>query len=275
MSLLADPLLLMVASAAFGLVVGVLSGLLGVGGGTLMIPAFRLLFGMSPTVCAATSLFAIVPTSFSGAVQHRRNGTCVLPVALAAGIGGALTSPLGAVLAQRSPGWLIMLVAALIIGYTALNMLRKAAKMPKNPQGSEPKKTQGDAPDVAVERKQLALSAGIGVIAGVASGFAGIGGGFLMVPLFLSMLGLSMKQASGTSLAAIIVLATPGVVTQMMLGNVNYFAGIAVVCGTIPGAFLGALLTKHVPDRSLRFAFGGFLLFGALMLAMNELALIA
>ena len=96
-----------------------------------------------------------------------------------------------------------------------------------------------------------------------------------MVPLFLSMLGLSMKQASGTSLAAIIVLATPGVVTQMMLGNVNYFAGIAVVCGTVPGAFLGALLTKHVPDRSLRFAFGGFLLFGALMLVMNELALMA
>ena len=114
----------------------------------------------------------------------------------------------------------------------------------------------------------------IGLGAGVASGYVGVGGGFIMVPLMLSLLGISMKQASGTSLIAVMILAVPGVIEQGFLGNINYAAGIAVAIGSIPGALIGARLVRRVPERALRFIFGGFLIVGAVMLVVNELGIV-
>ena len=92
-----------VLPAIAGVAIGILSGLLGIGGGTVMVPIFRLAFGMSPVVSTATSLFAIIPTSISGAASHIRHKTCIVSLGVAAGLGGALTSPLGVWLAQISP----------------------------------------------------------------------------------------------------------------------------------------------------------------------------
>ena len=113
-----------------GILIGILSGLLGIGGGTIMVPVFRLAFGLSPLMSTATSLFTIIPTSISGAVSHIKGKTCVPALGLTMGVGGALTSPVGVWLASLSPAWLVMLAAALIIGYSAVNMLRKAVKAP-------------------------------------------------------------------------------------------------------------------------------------------------
>ena len=84
-----------VASLVVGLVVGVLAGLLGIGGGMLLVPVFKLAYAMDSIMCTATSLFTIIPTSVSGAVSHVRNKTCIPKLGIAAGLGGAVTSPLG------------------------------------------------------------------------------------------------------------------------------------------------------------------------------------
>ena len=65
------------ASLVVGLLVGVLAGLLGVGGGMLLVPAFKLGYAMDSLMCTATSLFTIIPTSVSGAISHIRNRTCL------------------------------------------------------------------------------------------------------------------------------------------------------------------------------------------------------
>ena len=103
-----------IAPALAGVFVGVMSGLLGVGGGTIMVPIFRLAFGMSPLASTATSLFAIIPTSISGVVAHARAKTCVPKLGLALGVGGAVMSPMGVWLASVSPGWLVICVAAIV-----------------------------------------------------------------------------------------------------------------------------------------------------------------
>lgn len=267
-----------IAPALAGVFVGVMSGLLGVGGGTIMVPIFRLAFGMSPLASTATSLFAIIPTSISGVVAHARAKTCVPKLGLALGVGGAVMSPLGVWLASVSPGWLVICVAAIVIGFSAFKMFKKAVKCAPAPRAgaasahSASPKPVPDQPHLS--RKQYLQGACIGLVAGLASGYVGVGGGFIMVPLMLAVLDIPMSLASGTSLIAIMILAIPGVIEQGLLGNIEYLAGIAIVVGSIPGALVGARLVRVVPERQLRFIFGGFLLVAAVMLMLNEFGIL-
>ena len=271
-----------VVPALVGVLIGIASGLLGIGGGTVMVPIFRLAFGMSATMSTATSLFAIIPTSVSGAISHVKGKTCIPALGIAAGLGGACLSPVGVWLAQLSPDWLVMLVAALIIGYSAINMFKKAFKVSRAGQpaaGADAAAAGGQAAsassdDSPLSRKQLLQGAAIGLIAGLASGYVGVGGGFIMVPLMLSIIGIPMRKASGTSLIAVMILAIPGVIEQGIIGNINYLAGIAIVIGTIPGAVIGAKLVTKVPERTLRLLFGCFLIVAAVMLVLNEVGVL-
>lgn len=288
-----------IIAAVIGLVIGIFSGLLGIGGGTLMVPIFRLGFGMSAISSTATSLFTIIPTSLSGLVTHIKNKTCIPKIGVLCGLGGACTSPVGVYLASISPSWAIMLAAALIIGYSAVSMFRKAIRMPKISSQGESSVTGKDRAKEAEKaaKKAAEKAAGttasasnntnaatfklsakrvvqcllIGLCAGLASGYVGVGGGFIMVPLFISVLGIMMRQASGTSLVAVTILAIPGVIEQGLLGHINYIAGIAMAIGSIPGAIIGANLIRKIPERKLRFVFGAFLLLSAVVLLINEL----
>lgn len=302
----------LVAPAFAGIFVGVMSGLLGVGGGTIMVPIFRLAFGMSPIASTATSLFAIIPTSISGVATHVRGRTCIPKLGVALGIGGAIMSPVGVWLASISPDWAVILVAALVIGFSAYKMFRKALKAPRASSrkkaaagrnatgdgaaasaagdgaapaaagavaspaaasaaaGANPGSAASAADPFQLGRREYLIGAAIGLIAGLASGYVGVGGGFIMVPMMLAFLSVPMTLASGTSLIAIMILAVPGVIEQAIFGNINYLAGIAVVVGTIPGAVIGARLIKVIPERQLRFLFGCFLLVAAVMLMLNE-----
>lgn len=270
-----------IIAAIIGVIIGIFSGLLGIGGGTLMVPIFRLGFGMSAISSTATSLFTIIPTSLAGLITHVKNKTCIPKVGVLCGLGGACTSPLGVYLASISPSWAIMLAAAAIIGYSSYSMFRKAIRMPKiAPQGesavtgkdlekeaekaaraaqaAQAAAAQAQAAQAAAVQgggqptttkaaanatktasapkeepfklsvKKVALCLLIGLIAGLASGYVGVGGGFIMVPLFISLLGIMMRQASGTSLVAVTILAIPGVVEQGLLGHIDYIAGIAL-----------------------------------------------
>lgn len=279
---------LFLVSLVVGLVVGVLAGLLGIGGGMLLVPAFKLGYAMDSLMCTATSLFTIIPTSISGAVSHIRNKTCLPKLGVAAGLGGACMSPLGVWLATLSPDWAVMGAAALIIAYSSVTMFRKALKAPKVPRGAgagaadaAAKEAAAEDRAAAIERahaeaptigwREAAIGAAIGLFAGLASGYVGVGGGFIMVPLMMSILHVPMKLTSGTSLIAVMILAVPGTVTQALLGNINWIAGIAVACGSIPGATLGAKLIPKVPERQLRFLFAGFLVVAAVLLVVNQL----
>ncbi len=292
-----DVAAIIVIAALVGIGVGILSGLLGIGGGVLLIPVFRLGFAMPSHMCTATSLLAVLLTSCSGSITHLRNKTSIAALGLAMGIGGAITSPLGVYLASISAEWLIMVIAAAIILYSAYTMLKKAkvskkpaakataANAPETTASNAPETTAANAPETTsaetsgqmpefegflMTKKKVAIGAMIGAIAGVGSGYVGVGGGFIMVPLMISLLAVPMKLASGTSLLAIGILAIPGLIYQAILGNVAWLAGLSVAIGSIPGALIGAKLLPRVNDRSLRLLFAAILGAAAVSLILNE-----
>lgn len=299
-------------SIVVGFFVGVLSGMLGIGGGTVLVPIFKLGYAMDAIASTATSLFTIIPTSISGMITHIRNKTCIPALGVAAGIGGAITSPVGVWLASISPEWTIMVAAALVIAYSASTMFQKAIKGLKQDRAKKAADVVGacgssgsvdagdaahvadvsvaadatdagnvatvaDATDAGVDlntlktRRNIILCAIIGLIAGVMSGYVGVGGGFIMVPLFMQFLNLPIRLTSGTSLIAILILASSGTVLQAIYGNIDWVAGIFVAVGSIPGAYLGSRLITRIPETVLRFIFSGFLIVAAGLLVLNQM----
>lgn len=291
---------------ATGLIVGILSGLLGIGGGAILVPLFRLGFGMSAIATTATSLFTIIFTAGSGVISHVRRRTCVPKLGIAAGLGGAITAPIGTYLGRISPSWLIMSAAAAVIIFSAVTMFRKALETEKGVESETAETMDGKgkgevlayrgktaSAETAVEtkvlgepgeslyddaalcmKKNLAISVATGIFAGVMSGYVGVGGGFIIIPLLVAYCHLPMKLASGTSLIAILILAIPGATSQILAGNVEILTGICVAAGSIPGAILGARLVKKIPERNLRLMFAVVLTFAALSLIANEFGIL-
>lgn len=313
-----EHILAIAVSVAVGLVVGVLSGLLGIGGGAVLIPVFKLGYAMDAIAATATSLFTIIPTSVSGLITHMRAKTCLPKLGAAMGLGGALTSPLGVWLATKSPSWLIVVVAALVIGYSGYSMFRKALACPpaggavaaktgsskggvvsekagervENGEDAEnaaslasakarpssmpakPSSQQQATPAFELTRDHLVKGVCIGLVTGVASGYVGLGGGFIMVPLMMKLLQTPMKLTAGTSLIAVMILAIPGAVYQGFLGNIDWLTGVSIAAGSIPGAVFGARLSSRVPERQLRFLFSAFLFVAAVLLVANQFGLV-
>jgi len=114
--------MLYVVLVAFGVVVGITSGLLGVGGGTLVVPFLTLAVGLSQHAAEATSLVVILPTAVAGSLALHRRGVGDLRLALRFGVFGAVGSVLGALLALALPGSTLRIVFAVFVGVVGLKL---------------------------------------------------------------------------------------------------------------------------------------------------------
>jgi uncharacterized protein len=100
---------------------------------------------------------------------------------------------------------------------------------------------------------------------GLFTGLLANGGGFLLMPLYLLVFGLRMRQAVGTSLLVIAVLSIPTLTTHWALGHIDWAVAIAFSVGLVPASFAGAHLSNHLAGGVQRRAFGLFLIgFGTL-----------
>ncbi|MDR2109406.1 MAG: sulfite exporter TauE/SafE family protein [Coriobacteriales bacterium] len=271
-----------------GFLVGILAGLFGVGGGWMIIPLLHVIFGVPVVPTAATSLFTMVPTSVSGVIRHMRQKTVHLRIGVILGVSGAVTSVGGALVAEHLPDMLITLLTVAVIAFSALRMLWEArqaaaasdpASVPASPAASDSatsfSTTAATSSDpVALTTKPITIVAAIivGLIAGFLAGIVGVGGGFIIVPFCVAYLGFSMSKAAGTSLAAIMFIALPGIVSHAMLGHIWWLYGIALIIGTVPGAQLGGYLASRLPDRALRIAFVCLLVVAGGMLLYQQFA---
>jgi uncharacterized protein len=109
----------------------------------------------------------------------------------------------------------------------------------------------------------------IGTAAGFFSGLFGVGGGTVMVPLLVLWLGYGEREATGTSLMAIILIAAAGTAIQAVYGNVHPLDALIVGGPAVFGVVLGASLQQKIPERAVAFAFGVLLVVSAAFLVFG------
>lgn len=105
-------------------------------------------------------------------------------------------------------------------------------------------------------RKAVVAGVLIGLAAGVVSGLLGVGGGVVMVPLLVTVVGLTQHKAHATSLAAIVPIAAVGAATFAIAGAVDYAVAALLAIGSLVGAPLGARIMARSGEGALKIAFG-------------------
>jgi uncharacterized protein len=122
-----------------------------------------------------------------------------------------------------------------------------------------------------VARRRPAIVIPAAAAIGLFTGLLANGGGFLLVPLFVLVLGLTMPESAGTSLVVIAVLSLPTVITHWVLGHIDWSVATAFAVGSIPGAVAGSRLAHHVPADAMRRSFGLLLIGFAVFFVAHQL----
>lgn len=232
-----------------GVAAGVVGGGLGVGGGIILVPLL-VIVGFDQHRAHATSLAAIVLIAIAGALRFGISGEMALGLGITVGIGGVVGSVIGASIMHRISPRSLTVVFAFVLLVAAIRMITGADPLPGSAEFGE----------VA----QTAIALGIGLVAGFFAGLAGIGGGVVIVPASVLLLGLAQHEAQGTSLVAIIFTATAGTIVNFRNKRVRLGDGLVVGGGGVVGALVGSQLALGIQDRTLSIAFGFLVLFVAL-----------
>ncbi len=224
-----------------GLGAGALFGLFGAGGTAFATPVLALL-GLPPVLAVASPLPAMLPASLVGAHGHLRSGNLDRRVAALAVAGGAPGAVLGGLAsAVIDAGWLLTLSAVLLLVVGVRVLLPDPAD---------------HAATSAARRDRAGLVVALSFAVGLLAGLLANGGGFLLVPVFVVLLGLSSREASGTSMVAVGVLSLPTLAVHWQLGHIDWVIALVFALGVLPGSLLGARLALRIPAERARRAFG-------------------
>lgn len=240
----------------YGLVVGILVGLTGMGGGVLMTPLLVLGLGMPATAAVGTDLAYATLTKLAGAWQHWRQGTVDLGVVRAMAV-GSVPATLAAVAVlfwlqgRDAPGldeWLRRAIGAMLIVAAAL-MLRRVLGWGGSPLS------------VGAGSYPTGRLLGIGALGGFLVGLTSIGSGSLIVALLVMTVALSPKVLVGTDVAhAFLLVGAAALAHLLVLQDVDVALAAKLLVGSVPGVLIGSRLVVRVPRRPLQIGMAGLLL---------------
>lgn len=245
-----------------GFAIGLSLGLLGGGGSILTVPALVYLVGQPPQVAVTTSLAIVGANSAVGAYFHQRASgqerqTFNWKIAIIFGGAGMVAAYLAAGLSKQIPPALLMVLFALLMLLIGGLML------------FQKRYTFGQAREEAkTPNFWLTLGAGAGV--GLLTGVLGVGGGFLIVPTLVMLVGLPMYQAVGTSLAIIAANSIAGLLGHLG-GTFDVWVTVSFVAAGIAGTFAGSKLAYRLPAHRLRQLFALFVILLAIFLLSDNL----
>jgi len=245
-----------------GFFIGIVAAMTGVGGGIFIVPLLTGLFGFIPQHAVGTSLMTIIFTAVAAAYSYGKQKRIYYRTGLLLAITTVPGAYLGAYLTTViSPSLLGLTFGVFLLGISLHMMLRggrgKEAAAPAG--GGIPDPAVADAQIVRSSRK-IALGLGLSFFGGLASGFLGIGGGVLGVPIMTLGMGIPIHFATATSMFTMIWTSTSGVTRHALAHHVHALQAVLLALGTVLGAQLGAGFSRRVSGRALRRIFGLVLL---------------
>ena len=255
--------------------VGLLSGIFGVGGGFLMTPLL-IMFGIPPTVAAASDSNQIVGASTSGTLAHWRLGNVDYKMGLLLLIGGIIGGTLGVQVikilrAMGNADFLINITYVIMLGgvgaymfWESLEGLKKAKNPPAEVEEKPAKKESSYARALAAlpfqtdfEKSGVRISALLplifGTLVGVLAAIMGVGGGFIMVPVMVYLLRMPMHVVVGTSLFQILFTCINVTIMQSYSNHtVDFVLALLLLLGSTVGAQVGTKISKRLHGDQLK-----------------------
>ena len=241
-----------------GLLVGILVGMTGMGGGSLMTPILILIFGFNAKVAVGTDILHGAVFKSFGAARHRMLGTVHARLACWMFLGSIPLSLVGVELSNtigdNSMGQLQRIVGGALIlggtGFLARTFIR----------------SHGDDAPFILSARDRAIAVVIGGFGGFVVGLTSVGSGTFFGLAMLFAYPLTAKKMVGTDMFHAAVLLWVAGISHLLHGDVDKHAMLWLLTGSIPGVLLGSQLSVRVPDRELRIGFGVILVLSGLKL---------
>jgi uncharacterized membrane protein YfcA len=249
--------------AVVGVLAGLLAGFLGIGGGTVMVPVMVGL-GLSGVQAVGTSTLAIVIIALAGSVQNWRMGYLNLKNVALLGLPALVTAYVGTKLASIFPEYILlgafglfMLFNIYLIGLKK-KVVSEAKRQAEQVNGEVGANASKPTPERATMHPALARGI-IGGTAGFLAGLFGVGGGVVMVPLQILLLGENIKSAIQTSLGAIVITALSACTWHTLNNNVQFATGAILGVGGLVGVQVSTRFLPKLSDRLVTFMFRALL----------------
>lgn len=256
---------------AVGVLVGVTMGALGGGGAIITVPTLVYLLGQDAREATTGSLVVVGTTALVGAWQHRRTGGVRAGQGVLFGLLGVGGAVVGSRLAVGVPD------PALLGGFAALLLVVAVVMTARRPRGvtdepADERPVLTRTPRPVVHWRRLGLLALTASAVGLLTGFFGVGGGFVIVPALVIVLGLPMRAAIGTSLLVIVVTSAAALASRVGEVHLDWPVVAGFTAAALVGSVLGSRLSTRVPAERLTVAFTVLLVVVAGVMAAESVA---
>ncbi len=230
-----------IGALAIGLAAGLFGGLVGLGGGVIMVPLMVGALGLAQHRAHGTSLVAVVFTGFAGAIAYAMQGSIDVWAGVLLALSAIVTARFGAIYANGLPEWKLKRAFGAFIIVISVLLLLKPYVPPL-----------GLAQELWGRVAVLLLTGGV---TGFLSAMMGVGGGTVMVPSMVLLLGMTQHLAQGSALLAMVPASFVGAYTHYRLGNVERSILPGLILGVFIGSYSGGSLAHLFPDAELRAIF--------------------
>jgi uncharacterized protein len=249
----------------FGLLVGFLVGLTGVGGGSLMTPFLVAVMGVSAPTAVGTDMVFATLTKFTGSVQHYRQQSVNLEVAIFLGLGSIPAGLLGVATLEWIQGSfdpetvksiMITIIAITLVLVGASLILRNF--LPEREDDSKPGVWDGKS---RMSRRRRMYTVVFGAMGGYLVGLTSIGSGSVMAVILLLLYPIAPAVIVGTDIAHATVLSFVVGLAHMTQGNVEFALAGSLLLGGIPGVLIGSRVAPWLPGKPLKMILAVMLIF--------------
>lgn len=239
-----------------GVLIGLVMGALGGGGAVLSVPILVFGFGLAPHDATTASLLIVGVGAVAGVLAHHRAGTVRWRSGLLLGVLGSPAASAGSWIARSiDPDLLLMLFTGLLLVVSA-HMLRS---------------TRGPEPVADADRGSTPKIVLTALATGLLTGFFGVGGGFVLVPALVAVLGYRMPVAVGTSLLVMVLNSSAALLSRAVEGlHLDWPLLLTFTAAAVVGNLFGGLVTARVRSVTLQRAFAVLLIVVALYTAVRS-----